>query len=86
MARENLRVEKINGYSVVVAENPDGSIDAQITDGFAKSQGFKNLQDMIERSIGLRCIRDVYGSIPTWVSIKQPFGAEDCLMGHNIMI
>ena len=72
MRRENLIIRKINGHNVVIRVNHDGSKDAQVSEMFAKSQGYDNLADMATRNLAMCEIKRLFGRVPAWVRIKQP--------------
>lgn len=73
MKKDKLTIKKINGYNIVVRVNPDGSEDAQVSEMYAKSQGYENLIDMTTNSLSMIEIQRLFGRIPAWVRIKQPY-------------
>lgn len=72
MKKDDLMIRKINGHNVVVRLNADGSEDAQVSEMYARSQGYDSIADMMARNLGMSEIYRLFGRVPGWVRIKQP--------------
>jgi len=71
----NLYENDFNGYKNQFRMWHNGVTEMKFDDNFALSNGFKNLQDLLDKIHGMReYLNQVFGCIPEWITIDNTTG------------
>lgn len=46
------------------------AVELRVNDNFARANGYKSVEDMVERTVGAETFYQMYGRVPQWITAR----------------